>query len=84
MREVSTARMAGAVVTRWRVEDHVQLVLSVLGEKEEVRLLCSTCERGHWILRERLGEGGATLLATCHGCGNRVELALEGARVPNA
>jgi hypothetical protein len=83
VREVSVIRMAGAIVTKWRMEDHVQLVLSVRGQGEEVRLLC-TCERGHWIVREHFGEGGPRLIATCHNCGNRVELPLEGARLPNA
>jgi hypothetical protein len=83
VRDVSVSQMAGAIVTKWRVEDHVRLLLSVRGQKDEVRLLCK-CNRGHWIVLERVGEGGAQLRATCHNCGNRVELDLEGARLPNA
>jgi len=81
MRDVSVVQLSGAVVTGWRVEDHVRLVLSVRGQRDEVHALC-TCERGHWIVREHLGDAGRLLIATCHSCGNRVELALEGAR-PN-
>lgn len=81
MRDVSVTQLSGAVVTSWRVEDHVRLVLSVRGQGDELRALCK-CERGHWIVREHLGQDTRVLIATCHNCGNRVELALEGAR-PN-
>ncbi len=83
MRDVSVATLSGAVVTRWRVEDHIRLVLSVRGQGDEVHALCNRCQRGHWITREHVGEGGRLLIATCHACGTRVELALEGARAPN-
>ncbi len=82
MRDVSVTQLTGAIVTRWRVEDHVRLVLSVRGQREELRALCR-CERGHWIVREHVGEGAPVLIATCHSCGNRVEIPLEGARPPN-
>ena len=80
-RDVSISNVAGAVVTRWRVVDHVQLLLSIRGQAEEARLTC-ICGRCHWIVREHHGDGPPRLLATCHNCGTRVELALEGAPLP--
>ncbi len=83
VREVAAPELTGAVVTGWRVVDYVQLLLAVRGQPEEIRLKCR-CELGHWIVREHTGKDGRTLLATCHNCGNRVELLLEGARLPKA
>ena len=82
VREVPISKVAGAVVTSWRVVDHVQLLLSIPGEPEEVLLQCR-CGRCHWIVREHHGDGPPKLLATCHNCGTRVEMTLEGAPLPN-
>ncbi len=76
MRDVAVSELAGAVVTGWRVVDHIDLLLAIRGQPEEIRLLCR-CERGHWIVRERPGERPPKFLATCHNCGNRLELLLE-------
>ncbi len=81
--DVPISRVAGAVITKWRVVDHVHLLITVRGQPDEARLLCK-CERGHWIVREHFREGPPKLLATCHNCGTRVELDLEGARLPKA
>ena len=83
MRDVSAPQLSGAIVTKWRVVDDVQLLLTVKGQKDEGRLMCG-CARCHWIVRERFGEGGHKLLATCHSCGNRLELRLEGSDLPAA
>jgi len=77
MRDVSATQVSGVVVTKWRVVDNVQLLLTVMGQADEARLMC-TCARCHWIVREKSAEGGNKLLATCHNCGNRLELRLEG------
>ena len=83
VQDVPISEVPGAVVTRWRVVDHVQLLLTIRGRSEEARLLCR-CGRCHWIVREHHGDGAARLLATCHSCGTRVELPLEGPRPQEA
>ena len=82
-KDVPISQVSGAVVTRWRVVDAVQLLLTIRGQTEEVRLVCQ-CGRTHWILREQYGAGPPRLLATCHNCGTKVQFVLEGARLPNA
>ncbi len=76
VKDVPISNLSGAVVTAWRVEDHINLLLAVRGQSDEVRLKCR-CERGHWIVRERPAERPPTFLATCHNCGTRLELPLD-------
>ncbi|HEY4705428.1 MAG TPA: hypothetical protein VII27_06825 [Thermoplasmata archaeon] len=76
VKDVPISNLAGAVVTAWRVVDHINLLLAVRGQADEVRLKCR-CERGHWIVRERPAEHPPKFLATCHNCGTRLELLLE-------
>jgi hypothetical protein len=83
VKEVPISKVQGAVVTSWRVVDHVQLLLSIRGQAEEVQLQCR-CGRCHWIVREHYGDGAPTLIATCHNCGTRVDFVLEGAPLPKA
>jgi hypothetical protein len=80
--DLSVSDAAGAVVTGWRVVDHVQLLLAIRGRPGEARLIC-LCGRCHWIVREHRGDDGAVLLATCHSCGTRLGLALEAQPLPN-
>ncbi len=82
-KDIPISQVSGAVVTRWRVVDAVQLLLTIRGQAEEVRLVCQ-CGRTHWIVREQYGGGPPRLLATCHNCGTKVQFVLEGARLPNA
>lgn len=76
VKDVPISNLSGAVVTAWRVVDHVHLLLAVRGQADEVRLKCR-CDRAHWIVRERPAQRPPTFLATCHNCGTRVELLLE-------
>ena len=83
VKDVAISKVTGSVVTAWRVVDHVQLLLTVRGQPEEIRLQCK-CGRCHWIVREHHGDGAPRLLATCHSCGTRVDFVLEGAPLPKA
>src|SRR3989442_161051 len=83
VKDVPISKVTGAVVTTWRVVDHVYLLLSIRGQPEEIRLQCK-CGRCHWIVREHHGDGPTKLLATCHNCGTKVEYLLEGAPLPKA
>ena len=82
-RDVPISQVAGAVVMSWHVVDHVQLLLALRGQADEIRLVCR-CGRCHWIVREHHGAEPPKLLATCHACGTKVELDLEVPRVTNA
>ncbi len=77
VKDVPISNLPGAVVTAWRVVDHVQLILSIRGQPDEVQPRCR-CERGHWIVRELPSQDPPRFLATCHGCGSRLDLLLEG------
>src|SRR2546427_12565995 len=54
VKEVPISKVTGAVVTAWRVVDHVQLLLTIRGQAEEIQLQCR-CGRCHWIVREHYG-----------------------------
>ena len=80
IREVRIDAGLGMVVQRWRsTEDG--LFLRARGQPDEVRLVC-VCGRSHWIVRERFGDGTASLLVTCHTCGTRGSFLMEGVTLP--
>ena len=80
IRDVRVDAVPGIVVQRWRsTEDG--LFLRARGQPDEVRLVC-VCGRSHWIVRERFGEGTASLLVTCHTCGTRGSFLMEGVTLP--
>jgi RNase P subunit RPR2 len=83
VQDVPISKVTGAIITTWRVVDHIQLLLTIRGQTEDVRLVCQ-CGRCHWIVREQYGTSTPRLLATCHNCGTKVEFVLEGARLPKA
>ncbi|OLD90327.1 hypothetical protein AUG86_03450 [Euryarchaeota archaeon 13_1_20CM_4_64_14] len=80
IRDVRVDAVPGIVVQRWRsTEDG--LFLRARGQPDEVRLVC-VCGRSHWIVRERFGDGTASLLVTCHTCGTRGSFLMEGVTLP--
>ena len=80
IRDVRVDAVPGVVVQRWRsTEDG--LFLRARGQPDEVRLVC-VCGRSHWIVRERFGDGTASLLVTCHTCGTRGSFLMEGVTLP--
>lgn len=79
-RDVRIDRTMGSIVLGWKSSED-GLFLRVRGQTEDVRVVC-LCSRGHWIVRENFSGDGASLVLTCHHCGNRGTFLMEGMSLP--
>ena len=79
-RDVRIDAAQGIVVVGWKSLE-AGLLLGVRGQNEDVRLVC-LCARSHWLVRDYFSGEGASLLVTCHHCGQRGTFVLEGVSLP--
>ena len=75
-RDVPVDDAQGWVVLGWRSRED-GLFLRARNQTDEVRLRC-ICGRCHWIVRELFSGGTATLLLSCHNCGQKRTFLTEG------
>ena len=76
VRDIRIEAAEGIVVRGWRSGED-GLFLRVRGQGDEVRLVCR-CGRSHWIVREQVAPGRASLIVTCRTCGTRGSFVMEG------
>ena len=69
------------VVVGWRLDER-ELVLRFKDAPEERSLQCGACGRFHRILREQFRAAEAWFVVTCHHCGTRGILRMEGFALP--
>ena len=78
---IPLAEAGNRVVVGWRLDDR-ELVLRFKGATEERALQCGACGRFHWILREQFRDADAWFVVSCHHCGTRGILRMEGFALP--
>jgi len=79
-RDVRIDHAMGIIILGWKSSED-GLFLRIRGQTEDVRMVC-LCSRSHWIVRENFSGDGASLVLTCHHCGNRGSFLMEGVSLP--